>query len=215
MTFEGLPVIIDVCKKERTPKVRSFEVNNERIRCVVTPSTTTSEVQEFLKKNWYRVARNKKGNLIIRTPYVPTNKTSLVSSPTSPTSKKKNAENGVIGRTRINTKSVGRTYDNYRPPKNRSRFYDSASEIRPHQHLDLNCAEHYNRRRDYTETPSERAVNADHGVRLQRHNKIHQSPHVSTIHLTNHTGIAINSGQKVIINGRIADRADIDWREQD
>lgn len=215
MTYEGLPVIIDVCKKERTPKIRFFEVNNDRIRCIVTPSTTTFEVQEFLKKNWYRVARNKKGNLIVKIPYVLARKTTLVTSPTPPTSKKKSTENGVIGHTRINTKSVGRTYDNYRPPKNRSRFYDSASEIRPQQHLDLNSAEHYNRRRDYTETPSERAVNADHGIRLQRHNKIHQSPHVSTIHLTNYTGIAINSGQKVIIDGRIADRADIDWREQD
>lgn len=215
MIFEGLRVIIDVCKKERTPKIRSFEVNNERIRCVVTPSTTIDEIHEFLEKNWYRVARSKKGNLFVKSPYAPVSKESLGSNSTPISSKKKDMKNGIIGRTRIIPKRAGKTYDNYRPPRNRSRFYDSASEIRPQQHLDLNSAEHYNRRRDYTETPSERAVNADHGVRLQRHNKIHQSPHVSTVHLANYTGIAINAGQKVIINGRIADREDIDWREQD
>lgn len=217
MFYEGLPVEIARCKKEKTPKIRHFDVNSERIRCVVTPSTSSDEIQEFLKKNWYRVARNKKGKLFVATPYVPQKKNHSTIDAITKSSVGKNASkaNGVIGYTSVNTKSVGRTYDTYRAPRNRSRFYDSASEIRPKQRIDLNSAEHYNRRRDYTETPSERAVNADHGVRLQRHNKIHQSPHVSTIHLTNYTGIAINSGQKVIINGRIADREDIDWREQD
>lgn len=215
MVYHGLPVEIEYCKKERTPKIRCFDVNNERIRCVVTPSTTQDEILKFLENNWFRVVRSNSGKLRVRNPYVAKRHASNVVSEVSPTAVKSKPLTAVAGYSRINTKSVGKTYDNYRPPRNRSKFYDSASEIRPQQHIDLNSAEHYNRRRDYTETPSERAVNVDHGIRLQRHNKIHQSPHVSTILLTNYTGIAINSGQKVIINGRIADRSDIDWREQD
>lgn len=215
MVYQGLPVEIVVCKKERTPKIRCFDVNNERIRCVISPSTTQDEIRKFLENNWFRVVKSNSGKLKVRIPYVAKRSTSNSTTKVTPSSVNPKTLTNVANYTRINTKSVGRTYDNYRPPRNRSKFYDSASEIRPRQRIDLNSAEHYNRRRDYTETPSERAVNADHGIRLQRHNKIHQSPHVSTVLLTNYTGLAINAGHKVIINGRIADRSDIDWREQD